>query len=608
LRGLGQRPKVLTFIFYNQNTSIYAVLWYYIPKYNTKQYFFPKKEWIKLYKLAKRVAVAIVLALVLSVFAGMTVAAQAAITSFTMDRTSIQPGQTITVVVQTNTATTHVFADVGTVRTMGTQVSEVGGVRTWNILLQNIPASATEVRVFANTANNVNNAVSITIPISVGQGQAQLPPPGGNVQVSGPLAIVSITEIAALGPNQVRLEIVTGPGANNVWVRTNTTQGIRYPQATLTGSDANTRTWHVNLSALSPINQTVQVSANTSFDWPGANSQQYLLRHTAPFVPVANPIILNAVPGNTQVGPGRPSTLTITTNTDVNYVWVMVGNTRVNAVRANVFNPLMHTWTVNVAPTTTGNVIVHAAATNAAVGAVTHPVHLTVVNTLATINTAQVIWETEPTNTSGSNGRIRIRVYTNPYVRSVGVDVPGAGWFNFTNATPLGMAQIRWELEVGGLDFAWRNVHASQQIRIVASDHTAMGIWGGEATEIFVNGVGGHWWQGQTPHAQGTAWNVMTNPFQVSRSVPVIDTIEFTTQDDIVEVRVVSVTAGGATIVPQTLSNFNPGTTAGTRVWTLRNIWIMNIDDVQAITLNVQVRRATGGWVNGPSHTIQIHG
>jgi len=539
----------------------------------------------------KRMLCAILLGAALMLAFPLAAQAAAAISSFSMDRTTVQAGQSIVLTIQTSAETTHVFAELGGTRTQGT-LSATGatGIRTWTV---NVPATAgaNRVNVYANTSNTTVNAVTLAIPITVTAGAGTTLPGGGG---QGPLAIHSVTEIQAQGVNQVRLEIVTGPGANDVWVRHS---GGRYVLANRVSGDANSRTWHLSFVP-SPANQTVQVYSNTGYWTRGAQSRSHTITHAAPFVAPATPMIMNATANPTRINMGGTSNITIQTNADVNYVWMMVNNVRVNATRTTSVTPLIHNWTAPVSPNATGNITIHANATNTVTGAFTRDVSVEVLLTQAVIASATVSWITAA---DATNQDVRVTVYTNRYTRGVWVNLPGIGLREVTlNHSPLGTGNVRWQAEIR-VPANWRNTSATLPIHIHASEFTTMGGGIHDAT-VTISGVGGHWWHGQggTQHGHGLAWNIRTNPTGVFRTMPVLDTVEFTTSNDIIEVRVRD--AGGT--LAQTV--FEEGAVANTRVWTLRNIWLHIPADTNNVNLIVEVRRATGGWLAAPHVNIPV--
>jgi len=574
-------------------------------------------------RLFKRIFLATLVATALLVLLPMTVSANTAtIVSFNMDRTTVQLGQSINLVVQTNTATTHVFADMGNVRTQGVRSHTVSGVVTWVVTLQ--PAlGTTEVRVFANTANNITGAVSLTIPITVTSGQTlppvttaptttpppTLPPAGGNVQ-HAPLAVVSITEIPALAANQVRLEIVTGTGTNNVWVRTatstinpNTNLNVMYRQATRVSHTANTITWQVSLTHLQPWHQTVRVSANTAFVVDGATNVNYVLQHTAPFVAAATPFIFaNTVAANPpQLVPGGSSNITLTTNADVNYVWATVNGVRVNAVRTNptaAANALRN-WSLTVAPNATGMITVFANATNTPTGAVNHGITITVSPTPVTINTAFASWH--PTTATAANAtEVRIVVETNLYATDLWLTVAGRRLdFDRGASTVSGNTRFWTLIAHRGAEFA-----ANVPIIINASDlsnpfgtwHTVSGTIPGVGL-MFVPGVA------QTAPNQGAIINYNFNRTHIHRDRLWDLAGTFTTASDITQIRPQDAMGN---IVGAATTHFVVGAN-NTRIWTIGSMFPIVPTGAHSMELTVQIRRGAGAaWADTPPITLPV--
>jgi|GEM_PF-601023 len=548
-------------------------------------------------------------------------ASSASIITFNMDRTTVQSGQSILMVVQTNNTTTHVFAYVGGVRTQGVQGSAAGGIITWVISLQPAVGSA-DVRIFANTNNSTAGAANLTIPITVTSGQTLPPattvpatappttaPAGGNVQ-HAPLAIVSITEIPALAPNQIRLEIVTGTGANNVWVRTatsninpNTNQRIFYRQATRVSHTANTITWHVNLTNLQPMQQTVQVSANTAFVVSGATNANFALQHSEPFVAAATPFIFpNTITANPpQVATGGNSVITIITNADVNYVWTTVNGMRVDAVRANPTAPAnaFRNWTLTVAPATTSLITVFANTTNTTTGAISEGITVNVSATPVQINSAVAIWY--PGNATVNNAtEVRILVETNLYATDVWLNVGGRRLdFDRGISTVSGNTRI-WALVAHrGAEFtstAPITVNASDLTNPFGAWHTVSGTIPGVG-QVFIHDTAT-----QTGPNQGAIINYNFNRTHIHRD-RLWDLVgTFTTADDITEIRVRD--AAGNSVGLAT-SHFTVGAN-NTRIWTIGSMFPIVPTGANSMDLIVQIRRGSGSWADTPAITLPV--
>ncbi|MCL2602900.1 MAG: hypothetical protein FWD90_00305 [Defluviitaleaceae bacterium] len=539
--------------------------------------------------LIKRVLILSILAAALLLPMTVRASTGAAVTSFRMDRTTVQAGQTITLTVHTNAEATHVFAEIGGSRTQGTQVSQnAAGIRTWNVTLTPA-AGANRVDIYANTSNTVVGGVTLSIPITV-EGTSTPQQPETPI---APLAIVSITEIQAAAAGQIRLEIVTGMGATDVWVAHSNPR--RFHKAVRVRTEAATQVWQVAFNP-TPLVQTVQVSANVGY-YTGGTERDFQVQNSMPFVPQAQPLILSAVTNPAQLAVGSANIVTITTNNDVNYVWLMQGNTRlVNATRTSALTAPLRTWTATVIPATTGTITVHANSTNTATNAFTHNLPGTILATQATIARATVSWVTV-------GSEVRVEVETNQSARSVSVDIPNIGPrdLNVVQA-PIGTGNVVWRLNFvipANMQANWQANHANQAFIVYASDHTTLSIAGANATAT-VSGVGGNWWPGMQT-TQGQYISLMTNPVHVNSAVPVLDTVEITTANDITGVRI---RVGNNPWTTQEIST--DGTVAGTLVWTIRNMWLQIPANATNVTLTVEVRRTTGGWISAPSRNIPV--
>jgi hypothetical protein len=548
----------------------------------------------------KRTLAAMIIAVLLLVVLPLTVNAAAAITSFHMDRTTVPAGQSITLTVHTSEETTFVFAEIGGTRTQGTQTSQntTTGVRTWNITL-NPTATATRVDVFANTANtNIGTGVvSLSIPITVTGGGTTTQQPGTS---HGPLAIVSITEIQAMVANTVRLEIVTGLEAGEVWVTQN--NGSRFTRGIRVSSSATTQTWHIVLSSITPWQQTVQVSANVGYYTRGATNQNYTLRHSASFVPQVTPIIFTATANPVQINLGASTTISVQTNTDVNHVWMIVDGVRRNATRIGAATGVFQNWTATVSPNSSGSIVVHANATDTATGAATRNVHVDVAQTQVSITHASASWHPNSTNPT----HVRVVVHTNIHATDVWVDVGNRIGLRMdrSNRTQSGQTWI-WQQDFEFTTTASHGFSNVEPIHIRASDIGNLFTGTGHEVSMTLSGVGGFPINlpGQGSQNQGIIRNTSLNPFHVSRENLWSVDLSFTTDSDVTAVRVRDA-AWNSVAAPT--SQFTEGLN-NTREWTLRNLRpIVPANAGTTMILIVEVQRGTQAWVAAPAVSIPI--
>ena len=385
-----------------------------------------------MFKNYKRILIAVGAFLLILSFPTLASASQAAITSFSMDRTTVTQGQTITVTVTTTAQVNYVFANVGNSR-VATGTRTTGN--TWQVVVT--PALGTQgITIVANTANNINNAATVFIPITVtatGQQNVQQVP-------TGPLAIHSITETPALREGDVQLTVVTGPDAREVWVRFDDTRFMRARGDVAELRTATSRTWIINFRPTSWVPQTVQVSSNTAYVVTGAVTQNFNVTLSAPFVRQATPAIQNVTVSSREVAQNGTTTFTIRTNADVNYVWVEnVNGTRTNATRTTQ-TASSRTWTVTFSPMASGQVRVFANATNTATGAATRNENVTVrTQNVAIVGTPAVNW----VNWTNSNN-IWVEVTTNQFAQRVWVELPDGRRPQLTLHSGLGTANRVW--------------------------------------------------------------------------------------------------------------------------------------------------------------------
>jgi len=387
-----------------------------------------------LFKNYKRKLIATVIGafLLLLAFPTLASASQAAITSFSMDRTTVTQGQTITFTVTTTAQVNYVFANVGNNR-VATGTRTTGN--TWQVVVT--PAVGTQgITIVANTSNNINNAATVFVPVTVtSTGQQNVPP-----VPTGPLAIHSITETTALREGEVQLTVVTGPDAREVWVQFDDTRFMRARGDVAELRTATSRTWVINFRPARWAPQSVTVSSNTAYVVTGAVTQNYNITLSAPFVRAAVPAIQNVTVSSRDVAPNGTTTFTIRTNADVNYVWVEnVNGTRTNATRT-AQTAASRTWTVTFSPVATGQARVFANATNTAAGAVTRNENITVrAQNASIVSTPTVNW----VNWSNS-GTIWVEVTTNQFAQRVWLDLPDGRRPQLTLHSGSGSANRVW--------------------------------------------------------------------------------------------------------------------------------------------------------------------
>ncbi|MCL1884107.1 MAG: hypothetical protein FWF81_10200, partial [Defluviitaleaceae bacterium] len=353
--------------------------------------------------------------------APLAVSAAPAVTSLSMDRTTIAPGQNITFTIRATAQTNFVFAVVDGVRTQGTRSGN-----NWTVTVS--PTRTSTVNIFANSVNNETNAASISVPVTVtGAAVATTPNPAVTIPAApanlGPIAIASVTETPALAAGQVQLTIVTGRETNEVWVNFDRANNVRatgrFARGTMLSQGAHYRTWVVNFTPASWTEQQVEVGSNRTYNWPGAATRLYTLTLTQPFVRVANPSIQNTTVTNRTVAPGSNATITIRTNADVENVWVRnVDGTEFNATRTST-TATQRNWSVTFNPVRTGNVTIFANSDRTETGAVTRTENITVGNvTTQIVGTPTAHW------LAGQNNQLRINVTTNDQANSVWATLP----------------------------------------------------------------------------------------------------------------------------------------------------------------------------------------
>jgi len=408
-------------------------------------------------KASFSIATKILIAFVFMMAVPLSVAAAPAFANLSLDRTTISHGQTATFTIRVTPQTNFVFATVDGVRVPGTRISG----NEWSLTVS--PANTTVVTVFANDTNNENGAAVMNIPVTVtGAAQATqqatqhaavpaiVPAAPANL---GPIQIASITETPATRQGFVQLTVVTGAQATDVWAnfdRVNNARATgRFARATMLSQDANSRTWTINFDPAVWAAQTVEVGANRSYTWDGAETQAFNLTLAQPFVAPVAPRINSANASPSNVSRGSSVTINVATNPDVEHVWIRDADGReFNATRTTTTTSARN-WRVSFTPQRTGTVRVFANATRVEAGAATRNVSVTVGGTggndwddgdAQIVGTPRATWVDRDTT--------RIDVTTNRYAETVWVTVPGDNRRFVLERMNSGTGNRTWSTEV----------------------------------------------------------------------------------------------------------------------------------------------------------------
>jgi uncharacterized protein YkwD len=102
-----------------------------------------------------------------------------------------------------------------------------------------------------------------------------------DLTLSQPYVSISITETPTTTHGEVQLTVVTGRGANEVWVnfdRINNGRGTgRLSRGTMVSENSSSRTWEINFRPEAWVAQQVEVAYNRTFSWSGATTQVFNL-------------------------------------------------------------------------------------------------------------------------------------------------------------------------------------------------------------------------------------------------------------------------------------------------------------------------------------------
>ena len=238
------------------------------------------------------------------------------------------------------------------------------------------------------------------------------------------LSIHSIEETPPHATRYVQLTVVTGIGANEVWVQFDGNR-FRRGQEVVDLRTSNTKTWEITFRPNQWISQSVQVSANHAYVVTGAVTQSYMLTLSSPFVPPAEPRITRAHVANRNISYGGQATLEITTPQDINYVWVLDANNNRHYASRTRHTATTQIWTVHFRPGRSGSVAVYANFTRTTENAARRTEHITVgTRQHATIvsSTARRDWGTSGIHWIDST--ITVHVTTNHAAERVWVVMP----------------------------------------------------------------------------------------------------------------------------------------------------------------------------------------
>ena len=464
-----------------------------------------------MFKDYKRNLIATVVCLLLLAIPAVAYA-DAAITSFNMDRTSVDPGQAVTFTLRTTEDVNYVFAEVEGVRVQGTQQSS----NTWQLVVS--PTRSQDITIAANATNSIADAAMINIPIVVNAAAATpaqpiahtpsvpagnsppitlapvtsqpvapgAPAPAAPAAPTQPLAIVSIQEIPADAANYVRLLVVTGNAANETWVQFDENR-FRRGEEILAERTPTTRTWEINFRPNAWSSQTVSVNANREYVVAGATVQHYTLALNQPFVPPVVDVpatVLSAVVTNRTVTPGGIATFTITTNPEAGYVWVIDASGQHRQASRTGQTAINSTWTVSFAPASSGAVTIHANNINNPSGASTRIEHLTVQDQPINFsNTSAYVlnWNNNWNWNWYNQGTVRVSVTTNQFAERVWVELPdGRGQRQLSRQSGTGSSSRVWTGDI-------ENIGNVGSLRVYASRTSSLNNRDG-STSVSVSG------------------------------------------------------------------------------------------------------------------------
>lgn len=175
------------------------------------------------------------------------------------------------------------------------------------------------------------------------------------------------------------LTVKTNSAVNYVWVNYDGSNNA----ATYQSSDSSgSKIW--TLTCYPTKSQNMTVYAGLSQALTGASSKSVYVAVSA-----VSSVINSVTSSKNPVSSDETVTLTVKTNSAVNYIWVSYDNISANASHQSTDSSGVKTWTVNIKPSKTQTVTVYANAAQSVTGAAIRNFDITV-NTTVTLNSASV--------------------------------------------------------------------------------------------------------------------------------------------------------------------------------------------------------------------------
>ena len=401
-----------------------------------------------------------------------TVYASPSIVDVRANRTSVIQGAPVTFTVYVSSGTNFVWARSGAnvipaEPAAGAPLGAPAGTIVFNVTV--VPVATGNVYILANTTNDVATAVSRPMHITVSDGMAVQPGAVGGIQIIG------ISETRALQPYSVQLTVVTGTGANEVWVRIGSYPYSWY-RGRLQSETPTSRIFTINYTPLAFVPHRVQVGSNTTYNLVGASLQYFDVVLAAPYMPRLNPEIFGRTLSAGSVNVGNTLTIRVTTNQDAYAVWVRcvdgfetVGRRIPPHVPETVRN-----FEVMVAPYRTGALTIFA-------GTGVGDPHAVYVAENIVVNVPQVyITQAVVTQVANSaNEEVTIRVTTNPNVGSVWAVLPDGETIRLNLVGQPGAQGLRtWEARPAGVPTPNITLRVSATTSNIPSVIQTVSSWG----------------------------------------------------------------------------------------------------------------------------------
>jgi hypothetical protein len=464
-------------------------------------------------KFFKRFVVMAAVSMACLLFPAAVYATTAAVTGLTIYETSVESGETMLIDVNTNSSTTHVFAMVGNTRVAALpqgQNAATGNI-SWRLTIA--PTQTQIIDIFVNSADRMDGAVVINVPVTVvasstGTGT---PTSSGTPTASATgVVIFDVAETRGSAANRVILTVETNTVAKEVWVQF----GTRFQRARIASQTDDVITWRFTEITLTEP-QTVKVSANVEYLNRGAATRDFnvTMQATPPATNSASAgggrANITGVRANTSnIVVGRNIELTITTNINTTNVWVDVDGRTVTADERSSTRTTK-TWRVVVTPNRSQTLTVYANTSDSAEGASTRTHSVTVRERGASNNSMIVSMSAEALFSHNFWWDVDVVVVTDAWANFVWVETDnGSNRHSMTHSsTNPNNGDKTWRIS------NYNNTTGGSSLRIIAGETSTFSNAEANRT-VNINNWNQGWWG--VHHISAPVRNAITNVISFS--------------------------------------------------------------------------------------------